>query len=317
MGASTITPFPGGVSGLGGIPLNGGYNLFPNNGRTHWWVNGSVHPYNQDGANPTTPFSTMAQAFALCGSGDVIHVLGNVREQLVTPVGVFDVTVIGEGTRPRHADAHTGNNGYYTANWRAPASGAVAGQANVRVIQQGWRFVNILFAMQGSTAAAIEIVRNADSGDDERDGSHCSIYGCRFSGDGVGVRFGVAGTFTEIPFNVEIAYNKFNSCTYGLRGAIQNNSASIHHNEFQGCTNAITIQAGNTFIYENIINGFTASGNSGGIDLTGGQGLNIVTKNYLAGTYSNAGGYKVANANDEWAGNFNTLAGGITVSDPA
>ena len=40
-------------------------------------------------------------------------------------------------------------------------------------------------------------------------------------------------------------------------------------------------------------------------------------KNYLSGTFSSAGGYTVANANDEWAGNFNTLAGGITVADPA
>jgi hypothetical protein len=309
-----LTNFPNGVTSFG-IPMVGSSDFYHANGKKHWWVN-SVVTQVQDGTSPASPFATMAQAFAVVGSGDCIHFNGNVREQLVTPVGIFDVTVIGEGNRPRHADAHTGNNGYTAATWRAPAAGAVVGQANVRVIQQGWRFVNILWAAGDSTAAMIEIVRNAGAGDAERDGSHCSIYGCRFSGAGVGVRSGVAGLFTEIAFNVEIAGNKFNACTTGISG-INGNSWSIHDNEFQGCTSVITLACQNSFIYNNVLTGFTAAANSGGIDLNGGGGLNIVTKNYLSGTYSNAGGYRVSNANDEWAGNFNTLAGGITVADPA
>ena len=308
----SLTQFPNGVSSFGALPEGG---FMRSNNKSHWWVDSDAQ-FAGDGSDPDHPFSTMAQCFAILGSGDTIHVLGNVREQLVTPAGIFDVLVIGEGNRPRHADAHTDNNGYTAANWRAPASGAVVGQANVRVIQQGWRFVNILFVAGDSTAAMIEIVRNAASGDSERDGSHCSVYGCRFAGAGVGIRFGAA-SFTEIPYNCEIAYNKFNDCTYAIRGAILTNSASIHHNEFQACTNVIILTAMNTFIYENIVGSFTAAANSGGIDLAGGGGLNMITKNYLSGTYSNAGGYVRSNANDEWAGNFNTLAGGITVADPA
>lgn len=310
-----LTNFPNGVSSFG-LPLPAGYNLFPNNGKTHYWVHGNQGSNGNPGTSPDLPLLTMTKAFTLITSGDIIHVLGNVREQLVTPVGIFDVTVIGEGTRPRHADAHTGNNGYQTANWRAPASGAVVGQANVRVIQQGWRFENILWAAGDSTAAMIEVVRNAGAGDAERDGSHCSILGNRFSGAGVGVRSGVAGLFTEIAFNVEVAGNKFNACTTAISG-INGNSWTIHDNEFQGCTSVITLACQNSYVYNNVLSGFTAAANSGGIDMTGGGGLNIVTKNYLSGTYSNAGGYKVSNANDEWAGNFNTLAGGITVADPA
>ncbi len=307
-----LTQFPNGVSSFGALPEGG---FMRSNNKKHWWVDSDAQ-FAGDGTDPSTPFSTMAQCFAQLGSGDTIHVLGNVREQLVTPVGIFDVLVIGEGNRPRHADAHTGNNGYTAATWRAPASGAVAGQANVRVLQQGWRFVNILFVSQGATAACIEIVRNAGAGDAERDGSHCSVYGCRFSGAGIGIRSGVAGLFTEIAFNVEIAYNKFNACTTAISG-INGNSWSIHDNEFQGCTSVITFACQNSYIYNNVLSGFTAGGNSGGIDLNGGGGLNIITKNYLSGTYSEAGGYRKSNANDEWAGNFNTLAGGITVADPA
>ena len=309
----SYTNFPNGVTSFWSPLPDGKFSRA--NGQNHWFVNTNSTTFG-DGTAPDQPFQTMQAAFNHIGSGDTIHFVGNVREQLVTPVGIFDVLVIGEGNRPRHADAHTGNNGYETANWRAPASGAVVGQANVRVLQQGWRFVNILFVAGDSTAACIEIVRNAGAGDAERDGSHCSVYGCRFAGAGVGIRSGVAGLFTEIAYNCEIAYNKFNDNTTAISG-INGNSWSIHHNEFQGCTSVITFACQNTMIYENIVGAFTAAGNSGGIDLNGGGGKCFVTKNYLSGTYSIAGGYRVSNANDEWAGNFNTLAGGITVADPA
>jgi hypothetical protein len=37
----------------------------------------------------------------------------------------------------------------------------------------------------------------------------------------------------------------------------------------------------------------------------------------LAGTYSIAGGYVSANANDSWFGNFADVTGGVTQADPA
>lgn len=259
--------------------------------------------------------TTMAEAFASLASGDTIYFRGKVREQLVTPVQVFDVSVIGLGNRPRHADSTPAGGEIAANSWTVPASGAVAGQANVRVLQQGWQFENILFYSQGSTAACIEIVRNAGSGNDERDGSHCSVIGNRFAGAGIGVRFNNSG-FSENPYNIELAYNKFNDNTTAIQGTACN-SGEIHHNVFQGCTSVITLAAQNTQIYENIVGKFTAAANSGGIDLNGGGGTCYVVKNYLSGTYSIAGGYRVSGASDEWAGNWNTIAGGITVADPA
>lgn len=308
----TPTNFPYGVSAWG-VPVLPDAGISPYG--TVWFVDGDHGADGYSGDSPDAPYATMAKVFARVASGDTIYFRGNIREQLVTPVQVFDVTVIGASTRPRHADT-TPVGGESGATWRAPASGAVVGKANVRVLQQGWRFQNILFTMEGATAAGIEIVRDAGAGNAERDASHCSIIGCRFSGAGIGIRSGVAGLFTEIAFNCEVAHCKFNSCTTAMSG-INGNSWSIHHNEFQGCTSCITMALQNSLIYENILTGFTAAGSSGGIDLNGGGGLCIVTKNYLSGTYSIAGGYRVSNANDEWAGNFNTLAGGITVADPA
>jgi hypothetical protein len=255
----------------------------------------------------------MARAFASVQSGDIIYFVGKVTEQLVTPVQVFDVTVVGCGNRPRHADATPDGGNHAASQWGAPASGGVAAQATVRVLQQGWRFVNILFTMIDANAAGIELVRNAAAGDDERDASHAHIIGCKFVGAGVGIRSGVAGTFTELVNHVVVEGNVFIDNTHAMRDAIGTSRWSIRHNEFQANTNHIVMKLGASFIYENIFGAFTTDA----VELPGGAGSNIITKNYLSGTYSSAGGYTVSNANDEWAGNFNTLAGGITVADPA
>jgi len=279
-----------------------------------WYVNaGSAVGSNGSGTSWATAFRTMAEAFAVITSGDVIFTSGKVLEQLVTPVQVFDVRVIGIGPANRHADSTPVGGNQATSQWGPPASGAVSGQATVRVLQQGWSFEHILFTMESSTAAGIEICRNAASGDSERDASHTHVYDCKFAGAGVGIRGGVSGLFTEIPNHVRIERNVFIDNTYGIRAQIQCQRWVIKDNEFQANTNHIVAALGASFIYQNIFGSFTTDS----IELPGGQGLNIVTKNYLSGTYSSAGGYTVANANDEWAGNYNTLSGGITVSDPA
>lgn len=281
-----------------------------------WYVDAS-RSGTGSGKSFDDAFLTMAEAFAAIGSGDSIYVVGDVREQLVTPVQVFDVRVIGMGNRPRNADSTPAGGNTHGVTWRAPASGGVAAKATVQVLQQGWVFENILFNMLDTNAAGIELSRNAAAGNSERDASHATIVGCRFAGAGIGIRSGSA-SFSENVYNVEVAYCKFNDCTFGIKSSnSQPNSWSIHHNEFQTCTNVITAALQHSKIYENILSEFTAAGSSGGIDLNGGVGTNIVTKNYLSGTYSIAGGYRVGGAGDEWAGNFNTLSGGITVSDPA
>jgi hypothetical protein len=314
-----LTTFADGVYQYGGMPVGKDFLVSktfstPTKGRA-WFVDTS-YGGNGDGRSPKTAFSTMDAAFDHVQSGDVIYFVGKVTEQLVTPANVFDVTVVGCGNRPRHADATPTGGNYAASQWGPPASGAVAGQATVRVIQQGWRFVNILFTMESATAAGVEVVRNAASGDDERDGSHCEIINCRFAGAGIGVRSGVAGLFTEIAFNVLVEGCTFNGCTTGMSG-INGNGWQIKNNVFFGCTDNIIMALQNSFIINNFIGPFTAAANSGGIDLTGGTAGNVVTLNYLSGTYSNAGGYVAAGAGDEWAGNMNVIAGGWTAADPA
>lgn len=284
---------------------------------THWYVDAN-HVGGGDGTSWDAAFKTMQAAFNKIASGAIIHFAGKIREQLVAPVQVFDVSIVGEGNRPRHADSTPSGGETHASTWMAPASGAVVGQANLRVLQQGWKFENFLMQAGDSTAACIELVRNAGAGNAERDASHAHLLGCKFAGAGVGVRFGVAGTFTEIVNHAVIEYCHFIDMTTAISSAIQVSRAYIENNRFNVNTNHITAQLGQSNVIHNIFSNHTTNS----IVLTGGAGQNIITENYLSGTFSIAGGYAAANANDEWAGNFNTIVSGtdragITVADPA
>src|SRR5262249_16816343 len=159
------------------------------------------------------------------------------------------------------------------AQWAAPASGGTAAQATLRVLQQGWRFTNFLMTAIDTNAACLELVRDAGAGNAERDASHASILGMRFSGAGVGIRSG-ATSFTELVYNVEVGYSQFDNMTYGMRGAVEANQWYIHDNVFAPNTNQIIMAARNFTIMRNSIGAFTAAASSGGIDLRGGTGLN-------------------------------------------
>lgn len=312
-----MTTVADGLYQYGGMPVQ--TNLLtskifstPVKGRV-WFVDPS-YGGNGNGKSPSQAFATMAQAFSAVASGDIIYAVGNIREQLVAPVQVFDVTVVGCGNRPRNADSTPEGGQYAAATWRAPASGGTAAQATLRLLQQGWTITNFLFNMIDTNAAGIEVVRNAGADNAERDASHATIVGNIFAGAGVGVRL-TATSFTENPYNVYIGDNKFTANTFGIAAvAAQPNSCIIKGNWIQGCTNAITAKLQASTIVGNVIQGFTAASSSGGIDVRSGGGNNFITGNYLGGTYSNAGGYN-GESGDQWQGNFGS--GGVTTTDPA
>lgn len=216
-----------------------------------WFVDATGGSDGNSGQSWSSPFLTMAKAFSLLQSGDVISFVGKVREQLTTPVQVFDVTVRGGGNRPRHADAApTPAGGHSASTWTTPAS-ATAATPLVKVLQQGWRFENILFA--GPTdAACVLLYRDAGAGDAERDASHAEFLGCRFASgyDGISDTGGCYG--------VGVYDCRFgpltNFCILGVGniGAGQSEWV-IENNHFQEFTNGVKIAAfqcrikGNTF----------------------------------------------------------------------
>lgn len=289
-------------------------------GRT-WFVNANstvyASPYFKmaagnnanKGDSPNSPFLTMARAFELVKSGDVINFTGKIQEQLVTPVQVFDVWINGCGNSPRDPDSTPNGGQYSAAEWKAPASGGVAAQATCRVIQQGWRFTNFLMRAIDANAGCLEFVRNAATVDDERDSSHGSVYGLRFAGAGVGIKFG-ATSFTENVFNVSIKNCIFNDQTYAIR--LTNGGcyrSQISENVFETNTNHIVGAMTQASIRNNIVSSATTAA----IILTGGSG-NSVSYNALDGTYA-AGTLYAPGTNDNWNGN--AASTGFTAAVPA
>jgi hypothetical protein len=138
------------------------------------------------------------------------------------------------------------------------------------------------------------------------------VNSCRFSGAGIGIRW------NGLPNFMGVYGSRFDNLTTAIAntvgaGAKTNSWHRYLGNWFHSNTNGLVVPLQNSLVIENVFGAFTTLS----CDLVGGGGGCIVTKNYLSGTYSVAGGYRVSGASDEWAGNFNTLAGSLTVSDPA
>lgn len=247
---------------------------------TEWFVDATGGGDGNDGHSWESPLLTMAAAFARLQSGDRISFVGKVREQLTTPVQVFDVTIIGAGNRPRHADAAPDPvGGASAATWTTPASGATNAPL-VKVLQQGWRFENILFAGP-SNNACIQLYRDAGAADAERDASHAEIIGCRFASgqEGISDTGGCYGALVQgCRFNALTGF-----CILGVGNiGVGQSEWTITDNHFYGFTNGVKIAAfgcrvrGNTFTDGGTPNTTVVlnTNNGGGAD-------NLIVDNYF------------------------------------
>jgi hypothetical protein len=318
----TLTNFPDGVSSFG-IPVIGGGSGPFEPFSTYWFVDANNFTGNSSdgntGQSPEEPFTTMERAFEVVKSGDVITFIGNIREQLTTPAGVFGVTIIGGSTSPRNADAFSGgttaDGGRFAASWLSPAS-ATAGAPLCDVLQQGWRFQNFLFGAAPADTASVRLFRNGGAGSLERDASHASFYGMRFDSSPIAIQ-GSGG-----PAFVTIASSLFARATTTAISAITgagigtNLNWNIVGNRFYSNINHIVAPLSGGVIQDNVLGTFTTKG----IDLTGGLTANVVTKNALSGAYDTTS-YNAA-AGDFWVGNYATVEAvtapdGITIAVPA
>jgi hypothetical protein len=300
------TNFPNGLLSFGVPVLPVGRNPY-----THvYFVDGNHGADGNDGTTPDTALKTMAAAFLKLVSGDTILFKGNITEQIDTPVQIFDVSIIGAPNRPRHADA-TPAGGESGATWKPPAA-PTAATPLLRIRQQGWRLINFLMDAPAD-AAAVRCFRDGGAGNAERDASHTAFLGMKILGGSIGIEdHGGVG-------HLWIDDCDFHDLTHAIKNTIGAGigqplfRAMIRNSRFRANTNHVVAGAQEAHIYDNIFGSFTTLG----IDLTGGVGKNVITKNLLSGTYSIAGGYKRAAADDEWAGNFANLTGGVTEADPA
>jgi hypothetical protein len=248
-----------------------------------------------DGSTWAEAFKTMAEAFAVIDSGDTILVRGNITENLTTPTGAADVSIIGVGTRPRHADTHPLNGELSTATWRA------ASDAPLCIVRNpGWKFENILFAAHASDCA-IQLERNAVEDATEQDASHMSVIGCRFASGQSGIND------TGGCSDVLVENCLFEALTgYCIRG-VGNIGAgqgwwNVLGNHFTGFTNGVYAAFYNSIIKGNC---FTDGGTPGTTivlnTVNALHGNNFVVDNYFQTATANFATPDIAgNATDVW-----------------
>lgn len=240
-------------------------------------------------------FLTMSKAFTSVATGDTIRFRGKVREQLTTPANIFDVTVIGEGNRPRHAD--TSPSGGNTANntWTTPLS-ATAVTPLVKVIQQGWRFVNILFA--GPTDAACILLDRTAEGASEHDASHLEVIGCRFASgyDGISDTGGCYGVLIQDCRFLALT----NFCILGVGNiGVGQSDWHIKGNQFDGGANHLKIAAYQCWVTGNVFDDGGTPNTTVVCNVTGAN--NFVVDNYFQTATANFNTPDVVgNTTDVW-----------------
>ena len=253
-----------------------------------------------DGLSWAHPLATMGEAFSRVADNDRVFFIGNIREQLLAPLGVQGVKLIGAaGGRTRHDDG---------ARWYEPAS-ATADTPLLTLREQGWEVHNVLMVPSADAVTCIRVRRAEDAV--YPDGSHAIIRGVKFMGnDETPVGAGVEDHGGAHHVLVE-------GCEFhGLTDAIKHTSGAgiaaplrwlIRGNFFESNTNHLTLPGNACRVVGNIfdeatVNVDTSAGTAGG---------NFVLDNWFSNAeadISNSDGY-TAHASDFWRNwSMNTAA---------
>jgi hypothetical protein len=214
-----------------------------------WYVN--ANGGGGDGTSWDQAFGRMTDAFSVLSSGDTIFLLGQVKEELMAPLGVSNVRVIGAGTLPRYGNESSFLTPSFDAAsaWRPPTVPTAATPLLV-LRQQGWVIDNILFDCPVD-AAAIQLHRAENA--TFPDPSHATIQNCRFTDGKNGIEdvggcadlliqnnvfqrltgqgIVVTSTGIAVPLQNRILNNLFQDCDGGIVGSYA--QALIAGNIFQ------------------------------------------------------------------------------------
>lgn len=285
----SLTNFPNGIRSFLVGPVLGGYGAAFGN---VWFVN-TAAPGSGTGKSPSQAFTTMARALAAVGDNDTIYFEGVIREQLVAPLGVTGVSIIGSvggGVRD--------DNG---AKWTYPATGAVAGQALIEIREQGWSFTNFLMTPEPTSGACIKAHRNEDA--TYPDSSHFIARGMRFVGGSLVTTYGIQDVGGNHHYLIEDC--AFQTLTTGVFCSSTAIAIPLRNTirgcDFMGNTNDIVspmsygVLQGNRHHNDNTVP----------INIGGGAGFNVVANNTFANVAADidpAHGY-TGNATDVWAAN--------------
>ena len=256
------------------------------------------------------PFLTMAKALATVTDNCTVYFIGKVREQLVAPLGVQGVSIVGaSGGNTRNDDG---------AWWTTPASGAVAGKALIEIREQGWGFYNFMMTPDATGGACIKAHRNEDA--TYPDSSHFICSGMRFTGAGdsvTGTPIGiedVGGNHHYIVDSCEfqvLAHALYCSSTAiatPLRNTVTNNKFWNNTSDIETPSSYSLFQGNRHF----------SVGATTIIDIAAGE-YNVVTGNVFPDGNADidpAHGYD-GNATDTWTGNLVADQAAYVYGDPA
>jgi hypothetical protein len=275
-----------------------------------WFVDTAAGISGANGRTSATAFLTMAEAFAAIASGDTIYFRGNINETLTSPTGAADITIIGAGNRPRHADTHPLNSEKSGATWKI---GALGNLPLLIIRNPGWRIQNVLFAAHASNYA-IRLDRTAIEDATEQDASHLEVIGCRFASGGGGI------SDTGGCVDIGIYRNRFEAlttaCILGVGNiGVGQSDWDIRDNTFDGFTNGVKIAGFGCRIQGNT---FTAGGTPNTTFVlntnNGGGSNNFIIENYFQTVTANFNTPDVVGcATDVWAKNvsFDATAAGV------
>lgn len=275
-----------------------------------WFVDTNSGIAGADARTPSTPEKTMGAVFLRMEAGARIYFRGNINEQLTSPIGVPDVTIIGAGTRPRHADTHPLNGQISGSTWKIGS----LGNAPLLILRNpGWRIVNVLFAAHASNYA-LRLDRTGVEDATEQDASHLEVIGCRFASGGGGIS-DVGGCF-----DVGLYDNWFQALTTACILGVGNIGVGqlmwhIRNNHFNNFTNGVKIAAHECIIEGNFFTDGGTPNTTFVLNTANGAGRdNFIFRNVFQTATANFNTPDiVGNATDVWAMNasIDSTAAGV------
>lgn len=256
--------------------------------------------------NGVGPVKTMAVALTKVRSNGCIAFVGKIREQVVAPLGVYGVTIMGcAGGAPRTDLA---------ASWLAPTS-ATAATPLIQLREQGWVLRD--FLMTGPTDDACVKLSRRESVS-LPDASHACFYNMQFQGGFIHIEDDGGS------FNVRVDDCVFMLAAGAGGGAIVSTSTTVAAPYKWQITNCVFESNVNHIVmpFNKAVIGFAGNGNvflaatTAVINLTGGTAPNVVNSNVFniaAADFDPAGGVTGVTG-DAWS---NTLTDAIETGLPA
>lgn len=290
--------------------LNSNFTELLTGGAIDLWVRPQQGNNNTADGSYDKPFATMAGVSRYLEPGIVVGLEGVLFEEFAAPVGVNNVTIIGNQYTSRQATTSGVANGG-GATWLSPSGGT---GALLKVRAQGWTVKNVYFNCSATANPCIYLLTDGDPPTGS-DAAHFLLQNCILTGTDDGIHVSGGTNFVKI-----IGCKLFGFAGAGDVAISQETGAGvgtllgweISDCDIYGNASNIVMPFNRAVIKNNRIN----SGSSVTINLTGGTAPNYVQQNVFniaAADFDPAGGVTGVSG-DAWS---NYLTDAIETGLPA